>query len=161
MKTTTSLAAILLFSLFSIGARATSLPSVIGTYSYPHKIAFLSYADQAACEGDQGKWEDDVCVMDASDDVTVTAAAKLGAAGPFVLAISTVTNNAHMCDFSQPARAVGANVLVASEKNAEGVCTVTATFASDRTSVSIKTKGTCDDDCGMNARLDIGRAERK
>ena len=177
MKTTllltATLFASLLTSILAGAAHASNLPmpakvpraEIAGQYSRPHLIGFLSYRDQAACEGDQGKWDGDadggVCMMEASDDVTVTTAKSPGHAGQYDLQISTVTTNAHMCDFTEPARLIGADVLQAKQKNDDGMCIVTATFKKDRSAVSISTSGSCQYNCGMNASLDIDQALRK
>ena len=133
--------------------------TLVGKFSSPHQIAFLGYDSKQACEADKGKWDGQLCVYDTEDIVTVI---KDGA--KFKVAISTVTTNAHSCDFEGAGELKAKNVILATAPagDAGKTCSVRLTYAADG---SLTTTALNDEDCqyfcGMNARLDVSRATRK
>jgi hypothetical protein len=133
--------------------------TLLGKFSHPHQIAFLSYDSEAACETDKGTWDGDVCVFDAEDTISVT---KSGSS--YKIAISTVTNNAHTCDFEGSGVLKAKNVIVASAPTGDAgkTCTVRLSYAADGTlTTAALNEDNCSYFCGMNARLDVSHAKRQ
>jgi hypothetical protein len=133
--------------------------TLLGKFSHPHQIAFLSYDSKAACEADKGNWDGQYCIYDAEDTVAVT---KTGST--YKVAISTVTNNAHSCDFQGTGSLKAKNVIVASAPTGEAgkACSVRLTYAADGTlTTAALSEDNCAYFCGMNARLDVSRAKRQ
>lgn len=154
---------ILALALISLTSFAAEL-NVAGTFSYPHQIAFFSYADQSACEGDQGKWDDGLCFFDAEDTVEVAAAAD----GKFNVKVDTITTNAHMCSFEAEGVIQGNGIVASAEseiwdgdKSVPATCVVTTSYV-DGNTVNVTTNGeACNYFCGANASLAIEGATRK
>lgn len=151
---------ILLALIASIGTTAMAK-----TYSYKHTIGFMSYPDEAACKADGYRWEDEICLADTEDTVSVTKKGKF-----YQVVVDTVTTNAHLCSFDAAnGKLVGKNKIVSSAPSTKydydkgttspSTCKVTVIFNKDK-SVSVKTNGfaKCQDFCGMNATLEIEKA---
>lgn len=152
---------------FSLPVLAALNPA--GDFFFAHKIAFLAY-DEIGCSDAQGEWDGDLCIFNGEDSVSVTGGEK----GSFNVSISTVTTNAHTCDFEGRGEMVAANLLKASapseiyipgENGKDGhfesaTCEVSVTYL-DGNSVKVESGETCSYFCGANASLDIEKAVRK
>lgn len=137
-----------------------------GEFRFPHQIAFMSYADEAACKADEGRWEEDLCWFDASDDVNVRRAAN----GIYTVEVTTVTTNAHTCDFEGQGEFTNEGTILAraaserwSDERQEweaGECRVTLSYL-DGDTVDVTPEGDCSYFCGMRAGLEIRGAKRR
>ncbi len=142
-------------------AQAGKPPSLAGKYSSDTQIVLAYANDRISCNENDGDWdaELEVCFVTATNSVVVEMSDN-----GYSLAVSTVGNNLHTCDFEDIAdRNKKGNVLTAktlteefsSKKNAvvNVTCKVSATFTGDE--VSVKTNGRCQSFCGMSARLEV------
>lgn len=138
--------------------------SGVGEYSLPHKIAFMNYETAEACAEDGGTFEDELCWMDASDDISVVD----DGAGELDVSVFTITTNAHMCEFEGKGKFTAEGTIVASapteiwdgDNSVPAVCDVTLTFV-DGNTVNVSNNGNCAYFCGARASLDIEGAKRK
>ena len=157
MKT---LIALSLLSLPALGAWFSGE----GKFVAAHDISFLSYADKKECEADKGRWENELCVFAAEDELEIT---RQGV--NYTAKVSTVTTNAHTCDFEgQGAFQNDGTLKVSAESqewNAEkeewipATCEVTVSFE-DGDTANVSNNGKCQMFCGMRATLDITKAKR-
>ena len=153
-----------------LSTQATEI-NYFGQFSMAHKTAVYGYDTKKACEKDDGEWltEDEICVFDASDDLTVTPSNQ-GAN----LIINTIGGNAHMCSFEGAATVKSANELISQvetevyEYNSEtkqgefvkAICEVTVTYK-DSDTASVSNNGKCQEFCGARAHLYIEDAKRE
>lgn len=152
----------LLTSLFSINTFAVAPAKMVGQFIVKQSVPMMMYT-ASECKTAGGSWDGEVCVVDSQDSVTVT-----NLRGKFNLEVSTIGNNAHMCDFSGPAQRVNGKLLVAAVKSEfydgkawkKGVCKVSVKYAGAN-SVSVATNGKCGSFCGSNVHLEIDGARRK
>ncbi|MGZ3701663.1 MAG: hypothetical protein ACXWSD_07705 [Bdellovibrionota bacterium] len=137
--------------LFSLTAFAATAPAVKFYQNNP--VTMITYADEAACNADQGRWDGENCQFDAWDTVTIS-----GSQGAFELNVSTITTNAHTCDFDAPAVQTAPGVLVATSGN----CSLQASYLDDNnvTVQMLSSYDDCQDFCGANASLEVTRATR-
>ncbi|RZA06886.1 MAG: hypothetical protein EOP11_09160 [Proteobacteria bacterium] len=136
-----------------------------GNYVLDHEISFLSYENQMACEGDNGRWEDGLCIFAGADEVTVKRAGL-----SYDVKVSTVTTNAHMCEFEGKGVFQGDGTLKAAapaevwnddrQEWEAATCEVTLSFASGN-EVNVTNNGSCQSFCGMRASLDVAGATRR
>jgi hypothetical protein len=141
----------LLFLLGSAAFAASLSPE--GEFTVPHQIAFMAY-DSQDCLADKGTWNGDFCVFDTADSVRVKRAED----GSFTVAVSTVTTNAHTCDFEGKGKLVAPDRIEAEADS----CRVAVTYGADDT-VTVRTLNeddACRDFCGANASLEIDDARR-
>jgi len=133
-----------------------------GDFSLPHHIAFMSYENEASCTADKGEWEDGLCFMEASDDISVK---KNG--DEYDVSVFTITTNAHMCQFEGKGVWTQDGILASApteiwdgEKSVPAVCEVLLTYV-DGNTVDVSNNGQCSEFCGMRASLEISGAKRK
>jgi len=154
----------LALSLFAVPALSAWF-SGKGTFRLDHEISFLSYANRTDCEADQGRWEKEgLCVFAGTDEVVVSQKA-----GVYKVGVSTVTTNAHMCEFEGAGAFQADGTLRAStpaetwnEERQEwvpGTCEVTVSYV-DGDTVNVSNNGACKSLCGMRAELGIMGAVR-
>ena len=152
-----------LFSALLLSTAFAAPADITGTYNYNHEIAFLSYADEASCVESKGRWQDDLCIFDDNNDTVEISAA---ADGKYQLRVSTITTNAHMCDYEGEGKLVGGKLLSSQAvdvwqegKTVPGTCEVTVNFPEPNVA-NVEATEPCQSLCGMRATLNIDRAER-
>ncbi len=151
----------LLAFFLSSNAWALTSKAMEGTFDSAKQIGVMSYADEAACTADGGRF-DEVCTFDVNDEVRISRKDKA-----FFVAVEILGTNFHQCLFEAKAKRSG-NTLVAREKAThygngkmtDVVCVVKVRFTG-RDSVSVSNNGLCDEFCGANVGLDIEKALRK
>jgi hypothetical protein len=144
---------------------ALSTTSLAKTYTHKHQIGFMSYETEEACVADNGHWEEDFCIMDTADAVTITKKGR-----HYSVVVETITTNAHTCTYeADNGKLVGKNKIVSSspseiynpetKKFTPSKCIVTVLFNKNK-SVTVKTNGyqECQEFCGANASLEIEKA---
>lgn len=137
-----------------------------GEFQLPHQIAFMSYENEAACRADEGRWDDELCWFDAADEVKVRRAAN----GVYTVEVTTVTTNAHTCDFQGQgeftkdgtiqARAASERWDEGRQEWVPGSCELTLHYL-DGDTVDVAPAGDCSYFCGMRANLEIRGAKRR
>lgn len=133
-----------------------------GEYSLSHEIAFMNYESEEACKGDNGRWADGLCFMDASDEVVVK---KTG--DEYEVSVDTITTNGHSCGFEGTGQWTMEGILASTPSQAwDGdkfvpvTCEVLLSFV-DGNTVNVSNNGQCSEFCGMRASLEISGAKRK
>lgn len=152
----------LVLSLFLSASALANWFTGEGEFSKLHPIAFMSYEDQAACEADEGKWDDGLCWFDTSDEVSVERNGE-----KYLVKVDTVTTNAHTCSFEGEGVMKGTQIVATSEgeewdgENPVPVtCEVTLDYL-DGDTVNVTNNGKCQYFCGARATLEIEGAKRK
>jgi hypothetical protein len=156
--------ALLVLSLLTVPALSAWF-SGEGNYVLDHEISFLSYAGASECVADQGRWSDGLCIFPAADEVSVRRAGF-----HYDVKVSTVTTNAHMCEFEGEGVFQNDGSLKASAPSEvwnEGrqewepaTCELSVSFPNGN-AADVSTNENCQSFCGMRARLDIKGATRK
>lgn len=126
----------------------------VGEFSAPKEVAFLAYTNEQACLSDNGKWRDEVCIVESADTVVIKERKN-----HYNLQIDTITTNAHMCGFEGKAVATGSHTLEARTIVEGEECTVKIIFLNDNT-LDVSASDGCSAFCGMGATLNIEGAIR-
>lgn len=153
--------------LATLALSATAYASALnyaGKFSEVHDIMIVGYENEADCTSDNGKWEQDMCLFETSDDVEVNEAVD-------VLTVEIVGTNAHTCSYEGPIVSKTLNTLVSQVESDEwnettgdfekATCEVTATYSDNGNAVAIDNNGKCRSFCGARAHLQIGKALRR
>lgn len=137
-----------------------------GEFALPHQMVMMAYDSAEACEADQGQWSEDLgCVFDVEDSVMVKREADA-----YQVQVSTITTNAHMCEFEGKGRFTNTGELLATAESEEwdddaqewkpATCELTVSYV-DGDTVNVSDNGKCRSFCGMRATLDIAGAKRR
>lgn len=138
----------LLFSVVSASAVEKE-----GTFEVV-RPAFMRGYDSKACKTDGGVYlGDGLCKFENGGGATAEVKATAEDKDSFLISLSSVGTNAHMCDFSGKATRVSDYHLLSLNNGDEGKCEVSVFYTSPET-IAIKTNGECSEFCGANMMLD-------
>lgn len=143
----------ILIVAFAVAQNGSATDSYEGVFSASKSIGILAYRTAKACKDAEGYWKDGVCLFEAEDTVEVRANSD-----HYLVKITTVTTNAHFCDFEGKGQRY-VDAIKASVETDEGACEVTVEYTNSAV-VSVSNNGKCSKLCGANAVLEIKRAVR-
>lgn len=148
----------------SVTAAAATYYELAGTFSNPHDIIMMNYADEASCTADQGEWVEDLGCSFAGED-TVEVSKDLN-----TVSVETVTTNGHTCSVEATVKTIEPDMIIAETPSDEYndttgefetvTCQLTVKYSDANETVAVSSNGKCQSFCGARAIPEIEDAKR-